>query len=276
MNRNAEYRLQQLSAIYGEREAGSILRILLEDGPAVFQKCDADLLEDNTIWIRLLNHEPLQYVLGFADFYGMKFRVNAQVLIPRPETEELVYKILEQQKSKKDEITIVDIGTGSGCIALTLKKKLNNAAVWAIDKSKESIKIAAENANLLDSGVVHFLQMDFLNTENWQLFPSFDMIVSNPPYIPISEKNKMDKSVLEYEPAAALFVPNDKPLLFYEALCDFALLKGKPGCQFWAEINEFQGSETRRLFEQKGLQNVYVENDMSGKPRIISAQVPVL
>ena len=84
----------------------------------------------------------------------------------------------------------------------------------------------------------------------------------------------MDKSVLEYEPAAALFVPNDKPLLFYEALCDFALLKGKPGCQFWAEINEFQGSETRRLFEQKGLQNVYVENDMSGKPRIISAQVP--
>ncbi|MBI4931899.1 MAG: peptide chain release factor N(5)-glutamine methyltransferase [Bacteroidetes bacterium] len=222
-----------------------------------------------TILSQLKNHKPIQYILGHTEFYGLKIRVNKHVLIPRPETEELVEEIIENTDDKKLELNILDIGTGSGCIAIALKKNLPESTVSAIDISDEALLVAKENS-ILNHTLINFLQADILgvnNTSTHQL-NNFDIIVSNPPYIRISEKEKMSNNVLGYEPHLALFVNDNDPLIFYTAIVDFALQNLSPDGKLYFEINEALGGEVKKLLEGKGFKNVKVKKDMSGKDRL--------
>jgi release factor glutamine methyltransferase len=216
----------------------------------------------------LKTEKPIQYILGRTDFYGCKIRVNEHVLIPRPETEELVDLILQDKKRGADELKILDIGTGSGCIAITLKKNLSNANVSAIDISEEALLTAKANAILNQTKII-FLQGDILqiSESTSSQINKFNIIVSNPPYIRISEKEKMSKNVLNYEPHLALFVNDNDALIFYKAIADFALTNLSTNGNLYFEINEALGNEVRKLLEEKGFKNVEVKKDMSGKER---------
>ena len=244
----------------------------------------------------LLAHKPVQYVLHEAWFYGMAFYVDENVLIPRPETEELVAWVLEEVGSRKYEggntkpeiggprnegssyivpLTsypgILDIGTGSGCIPISLKKKLPQANVYACDVSEQALAVAAKNAATLQTPV-QFLQADFLNTGTWPGLPAGDIIVSNPPYIPHHNESSMLQNVLAYEPHLALFVPNEDPLVFYEAIARFAKEKLRAGGSIFVEIHEDQGAQTKALFELNGFV-AEVKKDFQGKDRMVRAQL---
>ena len=214
---------------------------------------------------QLKAHKPIQYIIGHTEFYGLKIRVNEHVLIPRPETEELVEDILHGA-NKRSELNILDIGTGSGCIAIALKKHLPEANVSAIDISEEALMIAKANA-ILNQTKINFLQADILSP-----IPKgangFDIIVSNPPYVRHSEKDKMSRNVLDYEPHSALFVKDDDALVFYKAIADFALHNLVPGGKLYFEINEKLGADVKTLLEGKGFTNIEVKKDLSGKERI--------
>jgi release factor glutamine methyltransferase len=216
----------------------------------------------------LKKYKPIQYILGNTEFYGMKIRVNENVLIPRPETEELVELILQENPSSEN---ILDIGTGSGCIAISLKKHLPEATVSAIDISDEALLIAKENA-ILNHTLINFLQGDILKIDHSQHHDSFDIIVSNPPYVRQSEKRSMSKNVLDYEPHIALFIEDDDALKFYKAISDFALENLSENGKLYFEINEALGSDVKKLLEKKGLKNVLIKKDMSGKDRIVFAE----
>lgn len=269
-------RIRQLTPLLGEREASSVVGIFLEDGPHCLQMDKEKLLREDAIWSRLQNGEPVQYLLGQADFWGFKFRVNQSVLIPRQETEELVYLLLEEIKKEGQFINprILDVGTGSGCIAITLKKKCPHAEVWALDKSGEALEVAEGNARDLHASV-RFVEMDFLKKESWNDLPHFDFVVSNPPYIPMQENDQVALTVKRFEPSMALFVPDETPLLFYEHLLRLAHKKINPGGSLWVEINEFMGDQTRSLFQKAGLREVTMQKDISGKPRIIHGKIGV-
>lgn len=221
----------------------------------------------------LKTQKPIQYILGSAEFYGCKLRVNKNVLIPRPETEELVDLILKETRDKGHGtgkgFNILDIGTGSGCIAIALKKKLPEANVSALDISEEALLVAKTNA-IANQTRLNFLQGDILSP-----FPtgkgSFDIIVSNPPYVRASEKNKMSKNVLEFEPHLALFVQDNDPLLFYKAIADFAIQNLSPKGTLYFEINEALGNNMKNLLETKGFKGVRIVKDISGKDRISKA-----
>lgn len=220
-----------------------------------------------TILAELKNHKPIQYILGNTEFYGLKIRVNEHVLIPRPETEELVELILQENPAPEN---ILDIGTGSGCIAIALKKHLKDSVVFAIDISDEALLVAKGNA-ILNQTQVHFLQADILtplSSEKKDSGSKFDVIVSNPPYVRQSEKDKMSKNVLDYEPHLALFVNDNDPLVFYKAIADFALQNLSASGKLYFEINEKLGSEVKNLLDKKGFKNVEIKKDMSGKERI--------
>ncbi len=190
----------------------------------------------------LLQHKPLQYILGSTEFLDWEFELNEQVLIPRPETEELVQLIANQNYNLSSSSRILDIGTGSGCIAIALQK-LTKAEVSAIDISSEALAIAKHNAQKLLSRV-NFQQIDILDDSQWDNIPGdFDLIVSNPPYVQESEKKWMHKNVLEYEPALALFVSDKDPLIFYRMIAAFANCKLKKNGQLWFEINEFLSNQ---------------------------------
>lgn len=240
----------------------------------------------STIITELKTQKPIQYILGRTDFYGCKIRVNEHVLIPRPETEELVDFILQGTKDKGEgisQINILDIGTGSGCIAIALKKNLPEANVSAIDISEEALLIAKANA-ILNHTKINFLQADILShtsqaatslrgddKDNSTLqgggHRAFDLIVSNPPYVRASEKEKMSKNVLDYEPHLALFVKDNDPLLFYKAISEFAKINLTPNGSLFFEINEALGSDVKKLLEEKGFMNAEIKKDMSGKER---------
>jgi release factor glutamine methyltransferase len=227
-------------------------------------------LEDlDAITERLKKNEPVQYVLGEAWFAGMKFKVNKKVLIPRPETEELVdWIVKESEKSKVKSQNIIDIGTGSGCIPITLKKKLPEASVSAIDICSEALFTATENAIELNVDV-DFLLLDFLDEEQWKELGQYDIIVSNPPYVKQSEINAMHKRVKEFEPHLALFVPDNDALVFYKKLSDFSLKNLNPGGSLFVEINESLGEQVVNLF--RGFANIELKKDMQGKDRMIKA-----
>lgn len=229
-------------------------------------------LEDiDSITERLKNNEPIQYVLGEAWFAGMKFKVNKNVLIPRPETEELVdWIVKESQKSKVKSQKILDVGTGSGCIPVTLKKKLPDADVSAIDVCSESLFVATENTIALDAEV-NFILLDFLDEEKWKELGMFDIIVSNPPYVKQSEKESMHDRVTSFEPYLALFVPDNDALLFYRKLSSFASQHLNPGGSLFVEINEALGDEVADLFRSTGFADVQLKKDMQGKERMIKA-----
>ena len=227
-------------------------------------------LEDlDAITERLKKNEPVQYVLGEAWFAGMKFKVNKNVLIPRPETEELVdWIVKENGKTKMENISILDIGTGSGCIPITIKKKLSEANVTAIDVCSEALFTATENAVALNAEV-NFVLLDFLDEEKWKELAQYDIIVSNPPYIKQSEINTMHERVKEFEPHLALFVPDEDALLFYKKLSDFSKKHLNVGGKLFVEINEALGEQAVSLFP--GFANIELRKDMQGKDRMIKA-----
>jgi len=238
---------------------------------------ESQLLKFNFAVKDLKKHKPIQYVLGKADFYGLKFKVNEHVLIPRPETEELVDLIIKENhesRSNNKAISILDIGTGSGCIPIVLKKSLPASTIYGMDISKEALEIAEQNA-ALNQVEVHFVLDDILNPKSFIPNPSspFDIIVSNPPYVCISEKEQMQKNVLDYEPHQALFVVDNNPLLFYKAITDLALKQLKPGGKLYFEINQAYGEETKHLLESKGFKNVVLIKDLNNKNRILRGTI---
>jgi release factor glutamine methyltransferase len=222
---------------------------------------------DFTLDINRINvHEPVQYVSGYAWFCNRKFEVNSSVLIPRPETEELIYEVL---KSKLKNPAILDVGTGSGCIAITLALEMAGATIFAIDKSEAALVVAKNNAKRLNAEI-QFLQSDFLK-EQITFGKQFDLVVSNPPYVRELEKHQMEQTVLRYEPPLALFVPNEQPLLFYEALAKNGRNILKEGGKIVAEINSAFGSEVKSLFESNGYHEVALMKDVAGRNRIVFA-----
>lgn len=220
---------------------------------------------------RLQNNEPIQYILGDTEFYGLNFKVNEHVLIPRPETEELVDLILKQTNGN-EHLNILDIGTGSGCIAVSLAKNLPNAKVKALDVSEDALKMARENAE--DNTVaVEFIEGNILEgfiTES-NVYSGFDIIVSNPPYVRELEKEHMKTNVLDHEPHLALFVDDENPLQFYEAIVQFAIRNLKQDGNLFFEINEYLGEEMIALLERHNFKNNELIKDLSGKDRMIKA-----
>jgi release factor glutamine methyltransferase len=223
---------------------------------------------------RLKKNEPVQYVLGEAWFTGMKFKVNKNVLIPRPETEELVdwiVKVINAQYSMDNiQCSIMDIGTGSGCIPITLKKKLPLATVSATDVCSEALSTATENAVELNAEI-NFALLDFLDEEKWKEHGQYDIIVSNPPYVKQSEIAAMHDRVKDFEPHLALFVPDNDPLLFYKKLSDFSMKHLNAGGKLFVEINEALGEAVSNLFRSAGFVNVELKKDMQGKDRMVMA-----
>ena len=215
----------------------------------------------------LLLHKPVQYVLGEAWFYNMKLKVNEHVLIPRPETEELVEQLIKDRKSKLTDPAILDIGTGSGCIPIAIKKNLPASKVTSIDISEKALALAKENAALHNASI-SFAQIDFLDESTWPSLPFFDIIISNPPYIPINEKEKLSKNVTDFEPHLALFVPNHSPLVFYQKIAAFGREHLLPGGKIYVETHEGHAKETAALFADN-YETVMIKKDMYGKERMI-------
>ncbi len=267
----------ELIKIYSSREAKNICNLLLEEITNLssterlinkdIQLTDSQItLLENSIK-QLLQHKPIQQILGYTWFAGNKFIVDENVLIPRPETEELVEAIILENKGK--EISILDVGTGSGCIAISIKHHLSKANITAIDVSTKALDIAQQNAK--KNGVsIEFMQLDFLDEKFWNKLPQFDIIVSNPPYIKEMEKQEMSENVLQHEPHLALFVPNSDALIFYEKIAAFAQKYLKKDGAIWVEINEALGKETAEIFTNKGFQAI-IKKDMQKKERIIKA-----
>jgi len=275
--------LTSLYELYDNREAANIADWVLEHVTGM-RKIDRimhkqSLLSPERLALlqeytrELLTHKPVQYVLHEAWFCGMPFYVDESVLIPRPETEELVEWIVAEIRSKKHEVrnSILDIGTGSGCIPISLKKKLPQAAIFACDVSAPALAVAAKNAEAQQT-TINFIQADFLDATTWPALPAVDIIVSNPPYIPHHNQHSMLPNVLAYEPHLALFVPNEDPLLFYDAIARFAQQKLLPGGTIFAEIHEDLGAQTKTLFESKGFV-AEVKKDFQGKERMVKANV---
>lgn len=229
----------------------------------------------DTIITRINKHEPIQYILGETIFYGRRFLVDEAVLIPRPETEELVALIYEWERAAENKAgakIVLDIGTGSGCIAVTLAKELNNARVFAYDISEEALAVAQKNATLNEAEVA-FEKVDILRYLNGKLEPKqkFDVIVSNPPYVTKQEAAQMRQNVLDFEPHLALFVEDNKPLIFYEAIAGFAAKALNEGGLVTVEINEAFGKETTEVFLKAGFTDVSVVQDIHKKNRIVRA-----
>jgi release factor glutamine methyltransferase len=287
---------QELQAIYDEGEAANIASLVIEN-MTQFNKSDRLVKKEEPLNVhqlhhltevhhRLLHNEPVQYALGEANFYGLKLFVDKHVLIPRPETEELVDWIIKEVKAsgkdvfkrgqfEADETTqlkILDVGTGSGCIALALKKSMPKAEVWGCDVSDEALAIARRNGSELDIRV-DFVGLDFLNEEQQKQLPTVDIIVSNPPYIPLSDKEAMHPNVLDYEPHTALFVPNNEALIFYQALADFGKQRLYVNGSIYAEIHEDLAVEVIHLFEKENYK-VELRKDMQGKDRMVKARRP--
>ncbi|MBP8157129.1 MAG: peptide chain release factor N(5)-glutamine methyltransferase [Flavobacterium sp.] len=230
----------------------------------------------------LKSHKPIQYILGETEFYGLPFLVNENVLIPRPETEELVALIIKEGKGKREEgkVRILDIGTGSGCIPIALKKNLPNAEVYAVDVSEKALATAKKNSELNDVKV-NFINVDILKindlkqlpTSNFQLPTFFDIVVSNPPYVRNLEKAEIHPNVLEFEPHLALFVEDNDALLFYRKITELAKKNLNLNGQLYFEINQYLGKETLALVESFGFKNVKLIKDIYGNDRMISASL---
>ena len=278
--------LFQLYGIYDNREAANISDIVMENITG-WKKIDRilnkqvplvpaalQLLEKYTI--ELLSHKPVQYVLNEAWFYGLKFFVNEHVLIPRPETEELVEWIVKDasyyeagdKSAGKNSPTILDIGTGSGCIPVTLKKQLPGITMFACDISKDALEVCQKNA-MIHQTDIGLLQLNFLDASQWDPIPSLDIIVSNPPYIPLAESKAMRPNVVQYEPHLALFVEDTDPMIFYRSIAEFAIEKMNPGGTIYAELHEELAPDVSNIFLKNGFANVEIKKDMQAKDRMI-------
>ncbi len=221
---------------------------------------------------RLQQHEPIQYLINESWFAGMRFYVDRNVLIPRPETEELVEWIVNEFKIQNSKFKILDIGTGSGCIAIALKKKMPGIEMWACDISDEALNVARINADALGA-TIDFVPMDFLDADQRKQLPVVDVIVSNPPYIPKNETKEMKKNVVEFEPSTALLVPDNDPIIFYKAIAEFGREKLSKAGSIYAEVHENYGQQVKDLFLSKGYQTIQVKKDLQGKDRMIKASI---
>ncbi len=280
-----EYRtqfVQELTPIYDAGEAESFFYLILEENHQLkridlalnpdLTFSDKAILEWNSILEELKKEIPVQYLLGKTSFYGLEFEVNESVLIPRPETEELVEWILESQKAKakRQKPKILDIGTGSGCIAISLAKNISNATVFAIDISEKALATAKKNAEI--NGVnVTFLEKNILETED--LEQQFDIIVSNPPYVRELEKQEIKKNVLDNEPHLALFVEDNDALIFYRKIAELAQKNLVENGQLFFEINQYLGTETVDLLEKMNFKNIELRKDIYGNDRMIKAEI---
>ena len=240
-----------------------------------FEVSETDLETWNTIISELKTEKPIQYITGEAWFYGYRFEVNENTLIPRPETEELIEWIVEESKNLKiqqpNNLNILDIGTGSGCIPISLKKELPNAEVFTIDVSEKALEMARKNA--VDNEVeVNFMLKNILETDS--LVEKYDVIVSNPPYVRNLEKQEIKKNVLAYEPHLALFVEDSDALLFYRKIAQLALTSLTPNGKLFFEINQYLGKETVALLENLGFKNIELRKDSVGNDRMICCEAP--
>jgi release factor glutamine methyltransferase len=280
MTETIAYINHTLKDLYPPGEIKSFIRLIMDHvcglQPHQLLMCKSNELSDTekkeieAITERLRQQEPVQYILGGTVFRGLRFLVNPSVLIPRPETEELTDRIIKECTGKR--IRILDVGTGSGCIAVALSKYLPEAEVVAVDISKEALQTAGAN-NRANHTDVSFIQTDILAAEQARedIRGTFDVIVSNPPYVTESEKKRMEKNVLLYEPAQALYVPDDDPLLFYRTIARFGCDKLNEGGSLYLEINAQCGDETVRLLQREGYKKVELIQDIFGKDRIIKA-----
>ena len=269
--------IRRISATMEEGEAKAVTMLLFEklfglsQTDVLMGKAEgleaADVQRLNQCVDRICSGEPVQYVLGRADFMGMELKVSPAVLIPRPETEELVNEVLNAAADGKS-LRILDIGTGSGCIALAIKKLLPQAEVTAWDISPEALRVARNNAEQLGLDIC-FEQRDILSTNLSVMSEVFDLIVSNPPYICRQESELMERRVTDFEPHAALFVPDDDPLLFYRAITRFASVALRAGGQLFFEINRRFGGQVCELMRREGFEGVTLKTDQFDNPRIV-------
>lgn len=270
--------IQQLKDVYSAHEAANITSMCFEKIAGITKsdviKNPEYILSDNhlqqlqTCLAELLKQKPVQYVLGEAWFCNLKFKVDENVLIPRPETEELVNEVIEFMIQSKVK-NVIDIGTGSGCIPVSIKNKIPEVIVTAIDISENAIQLAYENA-LYHQTKIEFIKTDFLDTNNWSQFEEFDVIISNPPYIPLVEKETMEKNVTSYEPHLALFVPDESPLLFYEAIAHFSKTHLSENGKIFMEVHENYANEVAAVFNQLKFQATVIK-DIYGKERMVTA-----
>lgn len=271
----------QLEGYYEPRELDSLADLLLKEYlglSRVSLYLDADQPVTELVFIlirsavgRLKKHVPVQYILGHAHFCDMVFKVNEHVLIPRQETEELISWIAEDHSgSSSPDATpgILDLGTGSGCIAITLKKKMPGALVTAVDVSREALQVARINADRLKANVL-FLQMNMLDPAQWESLGSFDIIVSNPPYVLSSDRMRMNGNVLNYEPEQALFVSDDRPLIYYEAIAALSRQHLRPHGMIYLEIHEQKGKSVCELFNNAGFTHTELRQDIHGRDRMV-------
>ena len=283
---------ERLAGSYEASEAAAIAALVLESVTGVERNSlglytDRQLTPEQQVQVlahaeRLAAEEPVQYVLGEAWFYGLRLYVDRAVLIPRPETEELVDWIVRDLRAahpelaqkgpldadRTDLLKILDVGTGSGCIALALKSAMPRAEVWGCDVSEAALNVARRNGS--DCNIrVDFQGIDFLDEAQQRLLPSVDVLVSNPPYIPLRDKESMHGNVVRYEPHGALFVPNDDALLFYRAIARFARKRLHPEGVIYLEIHEGLGKDVEALFRNEGFPSVELRKDMQGKDRMV-------
>jgi release factor glutamine methyltransferase len=217
----------------------------------------------------LLQHKPVQYVMGNTTFYNMQFQVSNKVLIPRPETEELTNMVINSYRFEQKQVSFLDIGTGSGCIAVAIKRNLPSAKVIALEISEDALEIARANA-ISNKTNIQCTLFDFLDESRWPELMLFDAIVSNPPYIPLKEKSSLDKNVVDFEPHSALFVPDNQPLLFYEKIAKFGRSHLNYNGKVFVETHEDYTNDVAKLFSE-AYQQVIVKKDLFGKERMVIA-----
>lgn len=273
---------KQLSSIYDFGEVESFFFIILENKHQLkridlalninLEFSEIEIKTWNEILEKLKQQIPLQYILGTTSFYDLEFEVNNDVLIPRPETEELVAWILSNIEITKsaNKLKILDIGTGSGCIAISLAKNISNSEVFAIDVSEKALAVAQKNASTNEVKVI-FIEENILNTES--LHQTFDVIVSNPPYVRNLEKQEIHKNVLDYEPHLALFVEDDDALLFYRKIAHLAQKNLSENGQLYFEINQYLGKQMIELLQEKGFKNIELKKDIYGNDRMILCSI---
>ena len=279
--------VESVNSAYEGDEAKNIAELLLERvtnlalTERIIKKSESLSSEQEKLLLesisRLQDHEPIQYIINECWFAGMKFYVDKNVLIPRPETEELADWVVSESKltisnRQYANLKVLDIGTGSGCIAIAIKAKLPNVEMWACDISDEALNVARMNADALRTAI-DFVSIDFLDTGRRKQLPHVDVIVSNPPYVPQRDKKQMKRNVADYEPSAALFVPDNDPMIFYDAIADFGKKKLNRSGAIYTEIHEHLGERIKNLFRAQGYSSVQLKKDLQGKDRMIRASI---
>ncbi len=277
--------VNQLIEIYDNSEAMNIAEMVMENvtgWPKIEQVTNKEIPlsptmveEINEIRERLMKHEPVQYILNESWFHGMKFFVDKNVLIPRPETAELVEWVLQSVQWPQNEgrnYKIMDVGTGSGCIAITLKKLLPSYfEIWACDIDDQALTIARKNADDLEA-LVDFVPMNFLDPGQQKQLPLVDLVISNPPYVPLNDKGQMSANVVNFEPEKALFVPDNDSLVFYKAIAEFGKEKLQPSGLIFVEIHENLSYEVIQVFSKAGYKTIEIKKDLQGKDRMLKVE----